>query len=180
MRTDRAAGPSLRLLRRALALLLVPVVLAACSASTRVDWPGLRLDLPAGWERIEERPDRLVLADHLADDGERGVLVAFLRVPGTLPDDWRERIAERGALLESDEGVRIAGDVPATQLVLLDERGGTPVREVLLVVASRGLVISITPRVVAGDQDGPDLLLASLDGVRELLDSIELAPPALG
>ncbi len=49
-------------------------------------------------------------------------------------------------------------------------------REVILVVASRGLVISVAPRVVAGDQDGPELLLASLDGVRELLDAIELAP----
>ena len=180
MRTERAARPTPRPLVRALALLLVPVLLSACSGPERVDWPGLRLDLPEGWERVEDGTDRLVLADHLADEGERGVLVTFLRVPGTLPDDWRERIAERGALLESDEGIMIAGDVPATQLVLLDDPGGTPVREVILVVASRGLVIAVSPRVVAGDQDGPDLLLESLDGVRELLDVIELAPPALG
>ena len=180
MRTDRAARPTRRPLVRALALLLVPVLLAACGGPERVDWPGLRFDLPDGWERIEDGTDRLVLADHLADEGERGVLVTFLRVPGTLPDDWRERVAERGALLESDEGIMIAGDVPATQLVLLDAPGGTPVREVILVVASRGLVIAISPRVVAGEQDGPELLLESLDGVRDLLDVIELAPPALG
>ena len=180
MRTDRAARPTRRPLVRALALLLVPVLLAACGGPERVDWPGLRFDLPDGWERIEDGTDRLVLADHLADEGERGVLVTFLRVPGTLPDDWRERVAERGALLESDEGIMIAGAVPATQLVLLDAPGGTPVREVILVVASRGLVIAISPRVVAGDQDGPELLLESLDGVRDLLDVIELAPPALG
>ena len=180
MRTDRAARPTRRPLVRALSLLLVPVLLAACGGPERVDWPGLRFDLPDGWERIEDGTDRLVLADHLADEGERGVLVTFLRVPGTLPDDWRERVAERGALLESDEGIMIAGDVPATQLVLLDAPGGTPVREVILVVASRGLVIAISPRVVAGDQDGPELLLESLDGVRDLLDVIELAPPALG
>jgi len=180
MGTDHVARLPTQSLRRVLSLLLVPVMLSACSASTRIDWPGLRLDLPPGWERIEERPDRLVLADHLVEDGERGVLITFFRVPGTLPDEWRQRIAERGALLESDEAVRIAGDVPATQLVLLDERGGTPVREVLLVVASRGLVISVTPRVTPGEQDGPELLLGSLDGVRELLDVIELAPPALG
>jgi hypothetical protein len=180
MRTDRRARPSQRPVTRALALLLLPVVLVACSSSTQVEWPGLRLDLPVGWERVEERPDRLVLADHLADEGERGVLVTFLRVPGTLPDDWRARVAERGALLESDEGILIAGDIPATQLVLLDDPGGTPIREVILVVASRGLVIAITPRVSAGDQDGPDLLLESLDGVRALLDVIQLAPPALG
>ncbi len=184
MRTERApraaVRPTQRPLARALALLLVPVLLSACGGLERVDWPGLRFELPAGWERIEDGADRLVLADHLAADGERGVLVTFLRVPGTLPDDWRARIADRGALLESDEGIMIAGDVPATQLVLLDDPGGTPVREVVLVVASRGLVISVAPRVVAGDQDGPELLLASLDGVRGLLDGIELAPPALG
>ena len=184
MRTERApraaVRPTQRPLARALALLLVPVLLSACGGPERVDWPGLRFELPAGWERIEDGADHLVLADHLAADGERGVLVTFLRVPGTLPDDWRARIAERGALLESDEGIMIAGDVPATQLVLLDDPGGTPVREVVLVVASRGLVISVAPRVVAGDQDGPELLLASLDGVRGLLDGIELAPPALG
>ena len=182
MRTERApraaVRPTQRPLARALALLLVPVLLSACGGPERVDWPGLRFELPAGWERIEDGTDRLVLADHLAAVGERGVLVTFLRVPGTLPDDWRQRIAERGALLESDEGIMIAGDVPATQLVLLDDPGGTPVREVILVVASRGLVISIAPRVLAGDQDGPELLLGSLDGVRELLDGIELAPPA--
>jgi hypothetical protein len=180
MRTDRAARRSQRPLRRTLALLLVPVLLAACSSSPRVDWPGLRLDLPAGWEIIEQRPDRLVLADHLVEEGERGVLVTFLRVPGTLPDDWRARIAERGALLESDEGVRIAGDVPATQLVLLDGLDGTPVREAILVVASRELVIAIAPRVAPGDRDGPELLLESLDEVRAVLDGIDLAPPALG
>lgn len=184
MRTERApraeVRPTLRPLVRVLALLLVPVLLSACGGPERVDWPGLRFELPAGWERIADGTDRLVLADHLAADGERGVLVTFVRVPGTLPDDWRQRIAERGALLESDEGIMIAGDIPATQLVLLDDPGGTPVREVILVVASRGLVISVAPRVVAGDQDGPELLLASLDGVRDLLDGIELAPPALG
>lgn len=184
MRTERAlraeVRPTLRPLVRVLALLLVPVLLSACGGSERVDWPGLRFELPAGWERIEDGTDRLVLADHLAADGERGVLVTFVRVPGTLPDDWRQRIAERGALLESDAGILIAGDIPATQLVLLDDPGGTPVREVILVVASRGLVISVAPRVVAGEQDGPELLLESLDGVRELLDGIELAPPALG
>jgi hypothetical protein len=180
MRTDRAARVSQRPIRRALMMLLVTAVVAACSGADRLDWPGLRLELPDGWERIEETPERLVLADHLAEEGQRGVLVTFLRVPGTLPDDWRERIAQRGALLESDEGIRIAGDVPATQLVLLDELDGTPVREVLLVVASRGLVIAVTPRLLPGELDGPELLLSSLDGVRALLDDIELAPPALG
>jgi hypothetical protein len=96
------------------------------------------------------------------------------------PYDWRDTIAARGALLESDEAVMISGDVPATQLVLLDTVDGTPVREVLLVVASRGLVIAVIPRVRAGDQDGPELLLESLDAVRGLLDEVELAPPVLG
>ncbi len=178
MRTDRRARRRVRPLQRALALLLVPIVLAACGGPERVDWPGARFQLPDGWEVITSEPTRLVLADHLATEDERGVLITFLRVPGTLPNEWRERVADRGATLESDSGILIAGDVPATQLVLLDEVDGTPVREVILVVASRGLVIAITPRVQPGEQDGPRVLLDSLDAVRELLDIIELAPPA--
>jgi hypothetical protein len=34
--------------------------------------------------------------------------------------------------------------------------------------------------VQQGDQDGPELLLESLDAVRGLLDEVELAPPVLG
>ena len=179
MRTERHAGPGARW-RRALAVLVTPMILAGCTGSAEVAWPGVRFDLPAGWEVIEQTSDRLVLADHLEAEAERGVLVTFLRVPGTLPDDWRNNIAARGAALESDEGVLISGDVPATQLVLRDIVDGTPVREVLLVVASRGLVIAVTPRLSPGDQDGPDLLLESLDAVRDLLDEVELAPPDLG
>jgi hypothetical protein len=178
MRTDRPRAGARG--RRAIALLLVPLVLAACGGSERVEWPGVRFDLPAGWELIAEERDRLILADHTADAGERGVLVTFVRAPGTLPDDWRQRIEERGATLESDVGVLIAGDVPATQLILTDEVNGTPVREALLVVASRGLVISIAPRVLPGDVDGRELLLESLDGVRELLDTVDLAPVPFG
>ena len=182
MRTDDPRR-SVVLRRRHRPLLLLTVaslLVAACSGPERVDWPGARFDVPEGWELVAQDPDRLVLADHLAVEGERGVLVTFLRVPGTLPDDWRTRVAERGATLESDEAVLVAGDVPATQLILRDERDGTPVREAILVVASRGLVIAITPRVEPGEQDGPELLLESLDGVRAVLDRIELALPALG
>lgn len=180
MRTDPRPRPGRASWRTALALLLVPTLLAACGGPEQVDWPGARFELPEGWEVVSSDADRLVLADHLAAEGERGVLTTFVRVPGTLPDDWRLRVAERGATLESDSGVLIAGDVPATQLVLRDEVGGTPVREVILVVASRGLVIVVTPRVLPGEQDGPRVLLDGLDGVRTLLDGIELAPPAFG
>jgi hypothetical protein len=155
------------------------MLLVGCGGSETVEWPGVRFTLPAGWEVLDVAPQRLVLADHLAGEGERGVTITFLRAPGALPDTWRATVAERGALLESDEGVRIAGDVPATQLVLLDTVQGTAIRETLLVVPSRELVIAVTPRVVAGDTDGPELLLGALDDVRAFLDGMELAVPAL-
>jgi len=179
-RTDRRVEPSRRPLMQVCSALLVLLVVVGCGGPERVEWPGARLDLPQGWEIVANEGGRLVLADHLAAEGERGVLVTFLRAPGTLPDDWRAIIAERGATLESDSGVLIAGDVPATQLILRDEVDGIPVREAVLVVASRGLVIAVTPRLVPGDQDGPELLLAALDGVRAVLDTIELAPPGVG
>jgi hypothetical protein len=163
---------------RALAVVVgLALTLAACGGPDAVAWDVVRLDLPDGWEVLDEAPDRLVLADHLAAEGQRGVTVTFLRVPDALPDAWRARVADRGAELEADTPVRIAGDVPATQLVLRDEVDGVPVREVLLVVPSRGLVIAVTPRIVMGEQDGPELLLDRLDGVRTVLDRMELVFP---
>jgi hypothetical protein len=107
------------------------------------------------------------------------VLVTFLRAPGALPDDWRRTVVERGALLESDQAVLIAGDVPATQLILLDDIDGTPFREAILVIPSREIVIAITPRIVAGETDGPELTLQSLDAVRAFLDGIRLGVPVM-
>jgi hypothetical protein len=147
---------------------------AACGPSSELRWSTVRAEVPAGWEIVASSDSQLILADHLAADGERGVLITFLRAPGTLPDDWRSDVAARGALLESDEAVLVAGDVPATQLILLDTVDGIRLREALLVIPSRGLVVAITPRLAAGDTDGPELLLASLDAVRGFLDGIEL------
>jgi len=163
--------------RRTLLLGLLLVLAAACGNSAELRWASVRAELPAGWEVLASSDTQLILADHVAADGGRGVLVTFLRAPGTLPDDWRSTVADRGALLESDEAVLVAGDVPATQLILLDDIDGTLVREALLVIPSRGLVIAVTPRLEAGDADGPELLLESLDAVRSFLDGIQLAIP---
>jgi len=178
MRTDSAAARRPRARRSLPILLLTAVLLAACATSSAVSWPGASFELPDGWEVLEQTPSRLVLADHLREQGERGVLVTFVRAAGTLPDDWRRSVAERGASLEADAPVLLAGDVPATQLILRDVVDGIPLREALLVVPSRGLVIAITPRLAPGDQDGPEVLLASLDAVRAFLDGVRLSAPA--
>jgi hypothetical protein len=166
--------------RRSLILGALLLIAAACGASTELRWASVRAELPAGWEVIRSTDAQLVLADHVATEGERGVLITFLRAPGTLPDDWRSTVTERGALLESDEPVLVAGDVPATQLILRDTVDGIPLREALLVIPSRELVVAITPRLVSGDTDGPELLLESLDAVRVFLDGIQLAIPGMG
>jgi hypothetical protein len=167
--TDRAGR-----LRGAVAATVVAAVVTACGGGSAVAWDVVRLELPAGWEQVTAERDRLLLADHPTAEEDRGVLVTFLRSTDATPDGWRDRVAARGAELESDTGVRIAGDVPATQLVLLDVVDGVRVREVLLVVPSRGLVIAVTPRVRPGEQDGPELLLERLDAVRTVLDAMEL------
>jgi hypothetical protein len=166
--------------RRSLMLGALLLVASACGASTELRWASVRAELPVGWEVIRSTDSQLLLADHIAADGERGVLITFLRAPGTLPDDWRSTVTERGALLESDEPVLVAGDVPATQLILRDTVDGIPLREALLVIPSRELVVAITPRLEPGDTDGPELLLESLDGVRGFLDGIQLAIPGMG
>jgi hypothetical protein len=171
------ADPASRRLPRARRMVLLGVALllaAGCSSDTELRWAGVRAELPAGWELVASSDTQLILADHLQAEDGRGVLITFLRAPDTLPDDWRRTVAERGALLESDEPVLVAGDVPATQLILLDDVDGIPLREALLVIPSRGLVVAITPRVTVGDRDGPELLLGSLDAVRSFLDGIQL------
>ena len=166
-----------RVARRTLVVGLLIVLAAACGTSSELRWTSVRAELPDGWELLASSDTQLILADHVAAEGGRGVLVTFLRAPGTLPDDWRSTVVDRGALLESDDAVLVAGDVPATQLILLDEVDGTRVREALLVIPSRGLVVAITPRLEVGDTDGPELLLESLDAVRSFLDGIQLAIP---
>lgn len=153
---------------------MLVALLAGCGPDAAVSWDVVRLELPAGWEQVSAQRDRLLLADHRTDEEDRGVLVTFLRTDEAAPDVWRRRVADRGAELESDTGVRIAGDVPATQLVLLDVVDGVRLREVVLVVPSRGLVIAVTPRTAPGEQDGPELLLERLDEVRTVLDGMEL------
>jgi hypothetical protein len=180
MRTDPGAARAPRARWARSVALFAATLLAACSSSAAVSWPGVSFELPPGWEVVEQTSGRLVLADHARTQDERGVLVTFVRAPDTLPDDWRRSVAERQATLETDAPVLIAGDVPATQLILRDVIDGIPLREALLVVPSRGLVIAITPRLLSGEQDGPELLLESLDAVRALLDEVELAPPVLG
>jgi hypothetical protein len=166
-------------LARALVLGTVLLLATACGTSSELRWASVRAELPVGWEVVRSTDAQLVLADHVAQDGGRGVLITFLRAPGTLPDDWRRTVTERGALLESDEAVLVAGDVPATQLILRDTVDGIPLREALLVIPSREIVVAITPRLTAGDTDGPDLLLESLDAVRAFLDGIQLAVPGM-
>jgi len=166
-------------LRRSLSIGVLLAVATACGPYSEFRWASVSAELPQGWELLASSDTQLVLADHLASEGERGVLVTFLRAPGALPDDWRRTVVERGALLESDQAVLIAGDVPATQLILLDDVDGTPFREAILVIPSRELVIAITPRIVPGETDGPELTLQSLDAVRAFLDGIRLGVPVM-
>jgi hypothetical protein len=178
---SRAGAARRRLGPRLLSIILtVTVVAAGCSGGDDLQWDGVRLRLPDGWELLATSDERLDLADHVAELGERGVSVSFIPAPQTLPDDWRSAVVAQGATIETDQQVFVAGDVPATQLVIRTQRDGFDVREVLFVVPSRELVILVRPRLAPGDTDGPELLLDSLDGVRALLDQLELATPRRG
>jgi len=178
---SRAGAGERRLRPRLVGILLLLTFLAsACSASDEIQWNAVRLQLPDGWEFLASSDEQLVLADHVAGLGERGVVVSFVRAPQTLPDIWRDAVVTEGAIIETDQQVLIAGDVPATQLVVRSQRDGMDVREVLFVVASRELVILVRPMLEPGDTDGPELLLDSFDGVRALLDQLELSTPRFG
>lgn len=173
------------LVRRATAvLLLLALLLAACGGDGGRDrsWRDLELTLPDGWVVWEEEPTRLSVADdHRGEEGDPGPAEAaafFTHEPRSSPDDWRELIeGDLDGTLERDERVSIGG-APATKLVFRHESNGVPLREMVVVIPSREIVVLLQPVVVRGSTDGPDLFETHLDAFEDLLSSVRFGAPA--
>lgn len=172
------------LARRATATLLLVLLVAACGSGDGRErsWRDLRLTLPEGWVVFEDEPTRLSVADdELGEEGARGPAEAaafFTHEPRSSPDDWRELIeGDLGGTLERDERVSVGG-APATKLVFRHESNGVPLREMVVVIPSREIVILMQPVVVRGQTDGPDLFETHLDAFEDLLSSLRFGAPA--
>jgi len=158
-------------------LALLAAAVAACGPPSSVTWRNITFDLPEGWHVVQQDGVRRVLANADADtleatgalgaddlasggpadaaaaEGEAAPVVAmwFSYEPDTRPDDWRAFVAEQGATSETDDLIRLEGDVPASRLIYTRDVGGTTTREMVLVIASRSVVVFAQPVTAPGE-----------------------------
>lgn len=176
-----------------LALLVVGMLAAACGSSNQPDtvsWRNVELDLPDGWYLFEEAGDRLSISNQdigigdvvgTPNDWPDGEVVAmfFTYEPDTLPDDWRDLLEQLDAEVETDTGLVLQGDVPATQLIYRYETEGVVTREMVVVIPSRSIVLLAQPVPAPGDTDVSEVFLRYLDDMIGVLESATFGAPVL-
>jgi hypothetical protein len=178
--------------RRLAVLLLVAVLVASCGGGqpSSVTWRNITFSVPDGWYVFEQEETRLSLSNADLGIGEPGeareqpegdvVAMHFTYEPRTRPDDVRDHLERQDATIESDRQLLLGEDeVPATQIVYAYETGGTATREMVVVIASRAVVLLAIPVPLPGDTDAPDVFLRHLETFLEVLDSAEFGQPRL-
>lgn len=146
-----------------------------------MDWRGIEMSLPAGWIVFEQSEQHLSLADApLGSPGARGEreAAAYLTYePGTGPADWRQFVADQqDGTIEQDDDVTLSG-VPATRLVFSYVTNGTSLREMVVVIPSRGVVALFQPVVTPGSDAGPSRFDAHVDEFDRILSSLTFGAP---
>lgn len=171
---------------RAVAVLLLVTLLAACGDDEQLLWRDLRLTVPDGWVVFEDEPTRLSLANQPLgagvdeDDRPTGDVVAVFLThrPGTTPAAWRDQIAASGATLEVDEPTEVGG-VPATRLQFLTPAGdgSARTRELVVVVPAREVELLAQPVPLPADPDAPAVFDRARPTFDELLASFSWGAP---
>ena len=170
---------------RSVVVLVVLLILSACGGSSDlVAWRDLTLQLPDGWTVFDDEPTRLSASNvplgEIEGPGDRpegDVVAVFLtHEPRTQPGDWRTYASERGAVIEVDEATEIGG-LPATRIQLFDDTGDVPLRELVVLVPSRGVVLLAQPVPDVGATDGPEVFDRARDAFGEILASISWGAP---
>jgi hypothetical protein len=181
-------------LRSRVALLVVlALFVAGCGGGqpSSVTWRNVTFSVPDGWYVFEQEETRLSLSNADIGVGDTpgepreqpdGDVVAmhFTYEPRTQPADVREHLAAQDATIESDQQILLGEDeVPATQIVYAYETGGTPTREMVVVIASRAIVLLAIPVPLPGDEDAPEVFLRHIETFLEVLDGAEFGSPQL-
>ena len=176
--------------RRAVGVVLLAAafLLSSCGPPSSVTWRNITFDVPEGWHVVEQGPTRMTLAsaqivptggtiEPEAAPDEPVVAMWFSYEPYTLPDDWRDFVDEQGATLETDDQIRLTGDVPAARLIYSRTMDGVPTREMVLVIPARSVVVFAQPVPRPGDTDAPDVFLDHVATFLEVVESAEFGAP---
>lgn len=172
--------------------LMLAVSLTACGAGNQpssVEWRNVTVRLPDGWYLFEEASTRLSISNQdIGPEALRGaapsvdepvVAMFFTYEPATQPDDWRRYVEEQGATLEVDDRLELDGEVPATRLIFLYETDGVPLREMVVVIPSRAIVVLAQPVPAIGDTTGPEVFLDHVETFVEVLENASFGAPVL-
>ena len=175
------------------AVALLAVLVAACGGSNQpssVEWRNVEMDLPDAWYLFEEEADRLSISNQDIGLGDiagqpnewpEGDVVAmfFTYEPSTRPDDWRQLLEQLDAEIETDNQIRLQGEVPATQLIYRYETEGVLTREIVVVIPSPAIVLLAQPVPPPGSADQTEVFLAYLDDFMGVLESAAFGAPVL-
>ncbi|MBW3562651.1 MAG: hypothetical protein KY437_09150 [Actinobacteria bacterium] len=158
-------------------------LLGACgTGSGSVEWRDVTVEVPDGWAVAERDEQKLSIAnvDFGPGQGDELEAAVFLtREPDTSIDDWRSLVAERDGEVETDDAITVGG-MPANRLVFRHDANGTPLREMVVVVPSRDVVMLFQPVVLRGSPDGPDVFERYRDTFDEVLTTVRFAPSGGG
>ena len=185
--------------RRSIILLLVALslVLTACGGGNQpssVTWRNVTLQMPDGWYVFEEEETRLSISNaDIGPEAMRGadpdddeaelpndvVAMFFTFEAQASPAAWRAYAEQQDATVESDEQILVGEDVPATRIVMNYVTDDVPLREMVVVVPSRGIVVLAQPVPRAGQQDGPEVFLDYVDTFIEVLDTAQFGAPVM-
>jgi hypothetical protein len=173
-------------------LLLLAVVAVGCDRGNQpssVEWRNVTVQLPDGWYVFEEADTRLSISnqdigpeatrDGAPDADEPVVAMFFTYEPTTLPDDWRRYVDQQDATLEVDDRLELDGEVPATRLVFSYVTDDVPLREMVVVIPSRSIVVLSQPVPSVGDTTGPDVFLDHVETFMQVLENASFGAPVL-
>jgi hypothetical protein len=176
---------------RPVLLTVLALVLVACGGGNQpssVDWRNVTVRLPEGWYVLEEEDTRLSISNQDVPEATQGgvpdvegpvVGMFFTYEPNTIPDDWRRFVEQQDATLESDSSLTLDGEVPATRLIFSYETLGIPLREMVAVIPSRGIVVLAQPIPGPGDTTAPETFLDFVETFNAVLEGLEFGPPLM-
>lgn len=157
-----------------LASILLLGVAACAPDAGRVEWRDLSLEVPDGWVVAERDDQKLSLANtefgpDRADELEAAIFLTH--EPDGSIDRWRQLAGERDGDIEVDGTLELDGE-PASRLVFSHDANGTLLREKVVVVPSRDLVMLFQPVVPRGSRDGPDTFERHRERFEQVLASL--------